>query len=152
KEQASARYQAVGTSGRMRDTDQPGDASLGLDELITRRDFLGSTLLASGAQLLAPLSPAQFLSLAPGQTLPGAADDWTGYGGVGEYAQSNGNTWEVVSAGHRLRGPKAPIDAQKVHDSGELYDAVIVGGGISGLAAALFFLRRARPGSKVLLL
>src|SRR6516225_2687746 len=105
----------------MRGTDQPGDASLGLEQHITRRDFLGSTLLASGAQLLAPLSPADFLSLSPGQSLPGAADDWNGYGGVGEYAQSNGNTWEVVTAGHRLRGSGTPIDAQTVHDSGELY-------------------------------
>jgi spermidine dehydrogenase len=136
----------------MRDTDQPGDASLGLEQHITRRDFLGSTLLASGAQLLAPLSPADFLSLSPGQSLPGAADDWNGYGGVGEYAQSNGNTWEVVTAGHRLRGSGTPIDAQTVHDSGELYDSVIVGGGISGLAAALFFRRQAGPGAKVLVL
>ena len=136
----------------MRGTDQPGDVSLGLDQHITRRDFLGSTLLASGAQLLAPLSPAHFLSLPPGQSLPGAADDWNGYGGVGEYAVSNGNTWEVVSAGHRLRGSNTPVDAQAVHDSGEVYDSVVVGGGISGLSAALFFLRQAGPGSKILVL
>ena len=31
---------------------RPGDAKLGMDEAITRRDFLGSVLLASGAVLL----------------------------------------------------------------------------------------------------
>ena len=133
-------------------TSKPGDASLGLEQHITRRDFLGATLLASGAELLAPLSPAHFLSLHPGRSLPGSAEDWNGYGGVGEYAQSNGNTWEVLSAGHRLRDSKLPLDAQTVHDSGEFYDCVIVGGGISGLSAALFFLRQTGPHSKVLVL
>jgi hypothetical protein len=38
---------------------------------ITRRDFLGSTLLASGACLLEGLAPSQLLA---------AKDEWTGYG------------------------------------------------------------------------
>jgi hypothetical protein len=31
------------------------------------------------------------------------ADTFTGYGGVGDYARANGNTWSVVQAAHRLR-------------------------------------------------
>lgn len=36
----------------------------------------------------------------PAQTLA-QAEDWTGYSGVGEYANANGNTFDVVTAGHR---------------------------------------------------
>src|ERR1700753_1530133 len=99
---------------------------------ITRREFLGSTLLGSGAMLMSGLTPAQLLA---------AADEWTGYGGIGDYARSNGNTFEVPQPGHKMRDnawtTAAPID------TGESYDCVIVGGGISGLAAALFFRRLA---------
>jgi spermidine dehydrogenase len=131
---------------------RPADLALGIDQPITRRDFLGSTLLASGAQLLEPFAPAHFLAAHPEQSLPGAAEDWNGYGGVGDYANSNGNTWEVLSAGHRLRGtPNAP-DLSSSHDTGEVYDSVIVGGGISGLAAALVFLRQAAANARVLIL
>jgi len=130
---------------------KPGDSSLGMDQSITRRDFLGSTLLASGAQLLDPLSPAYFLAVQQ-QSLPGAAEDWNGYGGVGDYSHSNGNTWEVLSAGHRLRDSENPLDPNTAHDTGEIYDCVIVGGGISGLSAGLFFLRQAAPDSRALIL
>ncbi len=40
-----------------------------MDAAITRRDFLGSTMLASGGFLLAGLTPAQLLA---------ANDEWTG--------------------------------------------------------------------------
>jgi spermidine dehydrogenase len=132
---------------------KPGDASLGMDQSITRRDFLGSTLLASGAQLLEPLSPAHFLAVSHQQhPLRGAPEDWNGYGGVGDYSRSNGNTWEVLSAGHRLRDAQNSPDWSSVHDTGELYDCIIVGGGISGLSAALFFLKQGGPNSRVLIL
>ena len=87
-----------------------------------------------------------------GQSPPGAADDWNGYGGVGEYANSNGNTWEVLSAGHRLRDSQSPPGPATAHDTGEVYDCAVVGGGISGLSAALFFLRQAGPDARVLVL
>ena len=105
---------------------------------ITRRDFLGSTLLASGAVLLNGMTPRDLLA---------QADDFTGYGGVGEYKNSNGNTWPVLEAGHTIRdGTYDPLP-KDIIDTGETYDCVIIGGGISGLAAALFFQRQA--GSKV---
>ena len=119
---------------------------LGMEAPITRRDFLGATLLASGAQLLHPLSPAHFLATQTKATLPGEAEDWNGYGGVGEYAHSNGNTWEVLAVGHKLRDPN--LSLKNVSDTGELYDCVVVGGGISGLAAAALFLRQAGAAAK----
>src|SRR5271166_2335640 len=114
-----------------------------MDREITRRDFLGSTLLGCGAALLDGLTPAQLLA---------AQDDWTGFGGIGEYASSNGNTLEVLQAGHKMRdGAYRPLPADTI-DTGELFDCVIVGGGISGLAAALFFVRQAGPGKTCLVL
>ena len=71
---------------------------------------------------------------------------------MGEYSHSNGNTLEVLLAGHKMRDRAYdPLPADTV-DTGEIYDCVIVGGGISGLAAALFFLRHAGPGRSVLIL
>jgi len=71
---------------------ESGDDALGLNTPIDRRDLLNSTLLAGGAILLGGLSPLELL----------AKDDWTGYGGVGDYADSNGNTYEVMTAGHQI--------------------------------------------------
>ena len=122
---------------------QPGDAALGMHTAITRRDFLGSTLLASGALLMESLTPAELLA---------AQDDFTGYGGIGEYRTSNGNTLPVLEAGHTIREKKyEPLPADTI-DTGEMYDCVIVGGGISGLAAALFFQRQVGSGKTCLIL
>jgi spermidine dehydrogenase len=129
--------------------DKSAERALGMEQSITRRDFLGATLLASGRQLVEPLTPAHFLAM---QGVPGGTKDWNGDGGVGEYATSNGNTWEVLSAGHRLRDAQSPVDAGSAHDTGEVYDCVVVGGGISGLAAALLFLRQAGEKARVLVL
>jgi hypothetical protein len=58
----------------------PGGESRGMDASITRRGFLSSTLLASGAALMSQ------------RTLAQAADIFTGSGGVEEFAISNTNT------------------------------------------------------------
>ena len=60
---------------------------------ILRRDFLNFTLLASGATLLGNLTPSQLM----------AKEVWTGYSGIGDYARCNGNTYEILHAGHQIR-------------------------------------------------
>jgi spermidine dehydrogenase len=122
------------------------DKALGMDAPISRRDFLNSTLIASGA-LLTPRTPAELLSQAVAQ-----GDEWSGFGGVGDYARCNGNTLQVMVDGHQIRDrvfDRLPADAV---DTGETYDCIVVGGGISGLAAALTFGRRARSGATCLVL
>ncbi|HEX6802227.1 MAG TPA: NAD(P)-binding protein [Terriglobales bacterium] len=106
-----------------------------MDQPICRRDFLNATLLAAGGALLAPLTPKQLL----------AQEDWTGYGGVGDYANSNGNTYEVMTAGHQIRSGEFESLPAEVMDTGETFDCVVVGGGVSGLSAALFFQKYGGP-------
>src|SRR4249920_512103 len=99
------------------------EQDLGLNARITRRDFLDASLLAAGSALLrrpAPLRRAQ---------APVTNPDWEGFGGVGDYARSHGNTWEAMMAAHDLRDGKLKDAASRAVDSGERYDLIIVGGG-----------------------
>ncbi|MGA8029261.1 MAG: NAD(P)-binding protein [Bryobacteraceae bacterium] len=121
---------------------ETGDDALGLNASIERRDLLNSTLLAAGAMLLDSIAPLQLLG----------KDDWTGYGGIGDYATSNGNTYEVMTDGHKVRDRVFEREPVEAVDTGEQFDCVIIGGGISGLAAALFFQRESGAGRTCLVL
>ncbi len=99
-----------------------------MDEPISRRDFLNGALLAGAGLLLYRQAP----TISP-------ADAFNGSGGIGDYSRSNGNTWDVLSAGHALRDGAFEQRVAAAIDTGEMYDLVAVGGGISGLAAAIFF-------------
>src|ERR1700712_996678 len=68
---------------------------------ITRKDFLNATLLGAGAALLGAASPADAMAVAEAVAAP-KIDPWTGPGGVGDYALSNGNTKVVIDAAHRV--------------------------------------------------
>jgi spermidine dehydrogenase len=109
---------------------------------------LNGVLLGSGAALLArhPSAPAAATPFAT------PAGDWYGFGGVGDYASSHGNTPEVVQRAHELRDGRYADALVAAADTGETYDVVIVGGGIAGLGAALEFTQRAKPGQRCLLL
>ncbi|HKS77073.1 MAG TPA: NAD(P)-binding protein [Terriglobales bacterium] len=113
-----------------------------LDAAITRRDFVSGALLGAGAALLTAQAPAVAQSTGPG---------WTGPGGVGDYRFSNGNTADVVSAAHRIRDGVYDHGLSEVIETGERYDALIVGSGFSGLSA-LYAFKKSRPNGRCLML
>ncbi len=100
----------------------------------TRRDFLDGVKLAAGTALVTGANPLELLAE--------QAEDFNGPGGVGDYAGANGNTYDVLTEGHKIRdGGYARVPASAIEDAGS-FDCVVVGGGISGLSAALFFQRK----------
>jgi len=122
---------------------------------ITRRDFVGGTLFGAGAALLTMASPGA-VRTAQAQTVPskmtGLGPDWTGPGGIGDYARSNGNTHEVVNAAHGgIRNQQFDAMLRAAQATGEELDVVVVGCGIAGLSACWTY-RKARPNRTVLML
>jgi spermidine dehydrogenase len=117
---------------------------------ITRRDFVGGTLVGAGAALLGMGSPAEVRAQTSSSKMTGLGPEWTGPGGIGDYAHSNGNTHEVVNAAHGgIRNGDAAL--RTATDTEEVFDAVVVGCGIAGLSACWAF-RKGRPDGKVLML
>ncbi|MDG2377011.1 MAG: FAD-dependent oxidoreductase, partial [Woeseiaceae bacterium] len=114
------------------------DRDLGMQRDITRRDFFNGIGGVVGGTLAAPgLTFAQ----------------WSDLGGMADYppAQtgmrgSHPGSFEVA---HNLRDGNRWTDAA---DTNEHYDLVVVGGGLSGLSAAYFFLMSAGRGARVLVL
>ena len=103
---------------------------------ISRRDFVNGTLVGVGATLLSAAAPGCTSKAKPATV---ATDTWTGYGGVGDYAKSNGNVASVRDAAHLIRDGLTDSMMGEVDDTGEEYDLVIVGGGFSGIGAAYQF-------------
>ena len=120
---------------------------------ITRRDFIGGTLIGSGALLLEAKAPG-LLSNAQAQTvaapLTGLDSSWTGPGGVGDYASANGNTHEVVNAAHTFRNGDFGRRVRSAAGTGEHFDLVVVGAGFAGCTAAYTYLKE-QPDAKVLI-
>lgn len=124
------------------DSSRRNDDRLGMNEPISRRDFVQGTLVTGAGLWLGGRMPNG------GEESP--ADAWNGYGGVGDYAHANGNTWEVMTAGHAMRDGAFEQSIANAIDTGELYDLVCVGGGISGLAAAVVFQKNRKGNCLVL--
>ncbi len=101
--------------------------------MITRRDFFNAALLGSGVSLLKMPAPL-------------AADPaFDGPGGIGDYATANGNTWEVLEAAHRIRDGEYEAGDLEARDTGQRFALAVIGGGMSGLGAALHFLDHSNP-------
>ena len=133
------------------------------DKGITRRDFVGNTLVGSGAALLTAAAPWNALGMEAkpgdgfrlGRSMPTPLNDlderWTGYGGVGDYATANGNTHKVVNAAHTLRNGDLAERVSAAQDTGEEYDLVVVGAGFAGCTAAFTYLKE-KPDARILIL
>jgi spermidine dehydrogenase len=101
---------------------------------ITRRDFLNGTALA----IASGLTPAAQVACGP----TGYPPALTGLRG------QHPGSFEVAHAFAR-EGRRFGIDAARLEAS---YDLVVVGGGISGLAAAWFYRRAVGPNARILIL
>ena len=123
----------------------PRDLRLGMDRRITRRDFLNGVALTAGASVVRPGSLFGLEGLedapekAPGYYPPALT------GLRGSYEGS-------YTAAHELRDGRFWTTAAAPIDTGEEYDLVVVGGGLSGLSAAHFFRQRAGRPVRVLVL
>jgi len=125
------------------------DRALGMHRRISRRDVLhgltGLTLAGAlpGGLLRASALAAGYGAPQSGQGLGAQADyppEWTGMRG------SNAGSFEVA---HAIRDGKV---WDEVADTGEEYDLIVVGAGISGLAAAHFFRAQTTPAARILIL
>ena len=117
------------------------DRDLGMYRGITRRDFVNGVGVAVGGALIAP----GWLSALEGTPSGSGAQEYYPPARTGMRGSHPGS-FEVA---HSLRDGSTWTD---VADTGEHYDCVVVGGGLSGLSAAYFFLTSAGPGARVLVL
>jgi spermidine dehydrogenase len=119
------------------------DRELGVGQNVPRRDFLNGVALGIGGTLLAPQLLHALAELGPEQAASYYPPALTGMRGNhdGSYAVAHnlkdGSFWETAPA---------PMD------TGERYDLVVVGGGISGLSAAWFWRKAAGPKARILIL
>jgi spermidine dehydrogenase len=120
------------------------DRYLGMDRDITRRDFINSAAVVVGSTLLSGFRP---IGGTPDTKQPSQVETYppqlTGLRG------SHAGSFETA---HSLRDGTFWKTAPAPTDTHEAYDLVVVGAGISGLAAAHFFREHAGKSSRILLL
>lgn len=123
------------------------DHELGMNRSITRRDFLNGIAIGAGGALASPW----LASLLGAPAVPSPAQDRPGYypPTLTGMRGSHPGSFEVA---HALRDGTFWQDAGKTIETGEEYDLIVVGGGISGLAAAYFYRRQLGSSSRILIL
>jgi len=119
------------------------DRELGMDRAIPRRDFLNGAAMAVGSALLPSSLPAN-----------GGSDEPQNHAGYNPPVSaglrgSHAGSFEIA---HSLRDGTFWKNAPVPRVLAERYDLIVVGGGISGLAAAHFYREKAGVGVKILVL
>jgi spermidine dehydrogenase len=126
------------------------DRELGMNREITRRDFLNGVAIGTGATILGgPIGAQQlFAAAAFDEFAPEKAADYYPPARMGIRGNHDGS----FSIAHRMRDGESASALGEAVPTGESYDLVIVGGGISGLATAHRFRQKAGNSAKILIL
>jgi spermidine dehydrogenase len=117
------------------------DRDLGMHRKITRRDFINGVAVTAGATMM----PWHLLAESSD---PQKSPDYYPPALTGMRGSHPGS----FDAAHSLRDGTFWDSAGKPEDTGETYDLIIVGGGISGLAAAHFYRKAAGANTRILIL
>jgi spermidine dehydrogenase len=123
------------------------DRQLGMNRNIARRDFLNGVAVGTGGAMAGSLLPDFAWDALAGGT---AAQDRPGYYPPALTGLRGSHVGSFEEA-HRVRDGESSLKRPSATDTKETYDLVIVGGGISGLAAAYFW-RTKNPGARILIL
>jgi spermidine dehydrogenase len=131
-------------------SEEKKEKDLGMGREITRRDFLngvaagvGGTIAGGGFGTETLLAAAALDAFAPEK-----APDYYPPARMG----MRGNHDGTFTFAHRLRDGEGADSFGDAVNTGESYDLVVVGGGISGLAAAYFFRKSAGKNARILIL
>lgn len=119
------------------------DRELGMGRAITRRNFVhavgaGGAVAAAGMPSFAAAMQAAPTPSAAQLAYPPLRNGFRGFH-PGSFEPVHALAWNGES----------PPDAES---TGEVYDLVVVGGGLSGLAAAYYYRKQAGPSAKILIL
>jgi spermidine dehydrogenase len=142
------------------------DRELGMRRKITRRDFLDGMAIAIGGSLLAGSAPwTRGAQSAVGFSQASAQRTGANPGHQGVFAPEKdpnyyppaltgmrGNHEGSYPVAHSLRDGDFWNSAGKPESTGEIYDLIVVGGGISGLAAAYFYRKLSGENARILIL
>jgi len=117
---------------------------------ISRRDFLNGVAVGVGGTLVGGGIGTETLIAAAAldEFAPEKAPDYYPPARMG----IRGNHDGTFTFAHRLRDGEGADSFGEVTDTGESYDLVVVGGGISGLASAYFFQKGAGKNARILIL
>src|SRR5271169_2116466 len=131
-------------------SEEKEDKELGMSREITRRDFLNGVAAGVGGTLVGGSVTAKTLLAA------GALDEFAPEKAADYYPPAKmgirGNHDGTFTFAHRLRDGEAADSFGDAVDTGERHDLVVVGGGISGLAAAYFYRKSAGNEARILIL
>jgi spermidine dehydrogenase len=122
-----------------------GDRDLGMGRAITRRDFLNGVSVTIGSTFIEPGEVSRGMQASRGSQGAPPSD--------GSYPPAltgmRGNHPGSMDAAHALRDGRT---WEAGEDTGETYDLIVVGAGMSGLAAAHFFRKKTNPNARILIL
>jgi spermidine dehydrogenase len=131
-------------------SEEKKEKDLGMGREITRRDFLNGVAVGVGGTLISEGIGTETLLAAA------ALDEFAPEKAVDYYPPARlgirGNHDGTFTFAHRLRDGEGADSFGEPARTGESYDLVVVGGGISGLAAAYFFRKHAGKSARILIL